>query len=183
MLAPKPRNVSFVAHPFFCFLFLLEVKYRVVQPAPSLLHHMFAVGCFFLWFPFRGGPMPAKRLAASSLTPRASSQTRPNLGGVNDLSVSKQIGGYHGSTGQSPAAIFPSPGPPWQKHQAARVRGRAWQVDSTASSQGRTLAGPGNWPHCPSNAPGRLQSKANLTTCQHTQPTQHTQHSTHNTAW
>lgn len=94
------------------------------------------------------------RLAASFLTPAASSQTRPNLGGVKDLSVSRTE--VITVVPASPAALLSFRS--WRK-SSRRVRGTAWQVDSTASSPGADIAGPGNWPHWLSNAPA---SKPNL---------------------
>ena len=83
-------------------------------------------------------------------------QTRPNLGGVKDLSVSRS----ETAVPASPAAFFRS----WRE-SSRRVRGLAWQVDSTASSPGADIAGPGNWPHWLSNAPA-AKSKTAAPVCQ-----------------
>lgn len=65
----KPSYVSFVAH--------------LCRSSGSPLHDICTVIFMFI---AQGQPL---RLAASFLTPRSSFQTRPNLGGVKDLSVSR----------------------------------------------------------------------------------------------
>lgn len=121
---------------------------------PPRLHDICTA--IILVYTFRGKRL--FRLAASFLTPAASSQTRPNLGGVKDLSVSRSE--VITVVPASPAALLSFRS--WRK-SSRRVRGTAWQVDSTASSPGADIAGPGNWPHWLSNAPA---SKPNLLCCQ-----------------
>lgn len=122
--------------------------------------HDICTAIFLLFTTHSGVPQPLAlgSLHPSFLAPRRQAhppQTRPNLGGVKDLSVSRS---------EVITVVPGTPLPPCYlsglgENQSRRVRGTAWQVDSTASSPGADIAGPGNWPHWLSNAPA---AKPNL---------------------
>lgn len=148
--ARKPSYVSFTA----------DLPFRVTRVMSSPPLHDICTAIFLLFTTHSGVPQPLAlgSLHPSFLAPRRQAhppQTRPNLGGVKDLSVSRS---------EVITVVPGTPLPPCYlsglgENQSRRVRGTAWQVDSTASSPGADIAGPGNWPHWLSNAPA---AKPNL---------------------